>query len=85
MIPEEELNSNEDTLEKCQICDGSKITYNMMPCSFCNETGVSNKFASSFIKNHICLCSTTDRKNCPICKKKCHHDSALRPRLVVAP
>jgi hypothetical protein len=85
MEPEEDLTPDEKFLDKCQICNGTGRTYNMMPCLFCNETGLSNKFADSFIKNHICLCSTTDRKHCPICKKKCHHDSALRPRLVVPP
>jgi hypothetical protein len=73
-------------LDKCEICNGNKITYNMMPCSFCNETGLSNRFAEAFIRNHICYCSTTsDRKNCPVCKKKCHHDSALRPRILIVP
>jgi hypothetical protein len=85
MGAEEDLNPDKGFLDKCQICNGNRRTYNMMPCLFCNETGLSNKFADSFIKNHICLCSTTDRKHCPICKKKCHHDSALRPRLVVPP
>jgi hypothetical protein len=85
MESEEDLTPDEKFLDKCQICDGTGRTYNMMPCLFCNETGLNNKFANSFIKNHICLCSTTDRKNCPICKKKCHHDSALRPRLVISP
>ena len=85
MRSDEDLRSSENFLDKCQICGGSKVTYNMLPCFFCNETGLDNKFANSFIKNHICLCSTTDRKNCPICKKKCHHDSALRPRLVISP
>jgi hypothetical protein len=75
-----------NSLDKCQVCDGNKRTYNMGPCFFCNETGLSNRFAEAFIRNHICYCSTTsDRKSCPICKKKCHHESALRPRILVVP
>ena len=57
MGAEEDLNPDKGFLDKCQICDGTRRTYNMMPCLFCNETGLSNKFADSFIKNHICLCS----------------------------
>ena len=67
---------------KCQICDGTKVTYLMKPCYFCNETGLSNNFTNSFIKNHICLCSTTNRRTCPICKKDCHHDSTLHPKIL---
>jgi hypothetical protein len=67
---------------KCQICDGTKVTYLMKPCYFCNETGLSNNFTNSFIKNHICLCSTTNRRTCPICKKNCHHDSTLHPKVL---
>ena len=71
-----------DCSDKCQICNGTKVTYLMKPCYFCNETGLSNNFTKSFIKNHICLCSTTDRKTCPICKRNCHHDSTLNPRII---
>lgn len=67
---------------KCQICHGTKVTYLMKPCYFCNETGLSNNFTNSFIKNHICLCSTTNRRTCPICKKNCHHDSTLHPKVL---
>ena len=73
------INSN------CQICDGTKRTFDNRPCFFCNETGISNNFANAFIKNHICLCSISDRKNCPICRKKCHHDSTLKPQILVSP
>ena len=71
--------------DKCQICEGTKVTYLMKPCYFCNETGMRNNFTNSFIKNHICLCSTTDRKTCPICKRHCHHDTTLNPRILFVP
>lgn len=70
---------------KCQVCEGTKYTYDLKPCSFCNSTGIGNKFAEAFMRNHICYCSTNDRKNCPICKKKCHHSSSLKPYLLSAP
>jgi len=76
--------SNLNPLDSCQICNGAKVTYLMQPCYFCNETGLRNNFTDSFIKNHICLCSTTDRKSCPICKKICHHSSGLRPHILVS-
>ncbi len=74
----------ENSLDKCQICNGTKKTYDMLPCYFCNETGLRNRFAESFMRNHICLCSRWDRKHCPICKKKCHHDSSLKPRVLMS-
>ena len=31
-------------------------------------------------KFHHCECLDFDRENCPICKKKCHHDTELSPK-----
>lgn len=70
--------------EVCQICNGTTKTFNMAPCSFCNETGLRNKFSDAFIKNHVCFCAASDKKNCPICKKKCHHETSMKPRILIA-
>jgi len=34
------------------------------------------------IKHHICGCNYADGKNCPWCKKPCHHDASLAPRIL---
>jgi hypothetical protein len=36
-------------------------------------------------KHHICGCNYADRKNCPWCKKPCHHDASLGPRVLISP
>ncbi len=67
-------------MNKCAICKG--IGKNMFDetCTYCNGTGESNSLAEKYLKNHICQCIFWDRKFCPICKKKCHHDSTLSPK-----
>jgi hypothetical protein len=86
MITERDLGKTNgvNILEKCKICNGTRRTHDNMPCLFCNESGLNNRFAEAFMKNHICLCSQYDRKNCPICRKSCHHSSTLKPRIMIS-
>jgi len=37
------------------------------------------------LNGHICGCNYADRKNCPWCKKPCHHDASLGPRILISP
>lgn len=69
----------------CAICKGQGITLFGEPCSFCRQTGEANNAAESFVRNHTCLCITLDRKNCPVCGKKCHHNTPNRPKLLISP
>jgi hypothetical protein len=69
---------------KCVICDGKKIHLGH-PCSFCNGTGEWNQTSESFLKDHICQCIHYGRKFCPVCNKKCHHDSSQTPKQRIEP
>ncbi len=72
--------------EKCPICSGKgTIEITDSQCSFCNGTGESTNAAKSYLKVHICQCIFLDRKNCPICGKKCHHNTPNRPKILIAP
>lgn len=35
--------------------------------------------------DHICGCNNADRRNCPLCKKPCHHDTSLNPKILISP
>ena len=73
-------------MKKCEICGrlGSfESTDNI--CSFCGGTKESTSASKGFIEHHICGCNTTDRRNCPWCKKPCHHDASLNPRILISP
>ena len=73
-----------DEGNKCDICKGKgKFMRNL--CQYCNGTGEWNSVAQAYIKNHICQCIVLDRKNCPICHKKCHHSSAQSGKQVIDP
>jgi len=37
------------------------------------------------VKHHVCGCNYADGKNCPWCKKSCHHDASLAPRILISP
>ena len=37
------------------------------------------------MKDHPCLCDSWDGKWCPECHQKCHHDTPLGPKVLVAP
>lgn len=68
---------------KCAACEGSgKFPYELH-CQFCNGTGEENNAAKSYVNNHICQCIVNDRKNCPVCKKECHHDTTLAPKQTI--
>jgi RecJ-like exonuclease len=70
--------------KKCEVCKGSgKIEALESECPFCNGTGEYSKAGDSYMKSHICQCVAYDRKNCPLCEKKCHHNTPNRPRLLV--
>lgn len=68
--------------EHCALCNGSGRNFFGYECTYCNGTGEYNKVAENYLKNHICQCINSDRKNCPVCHKKCHHDTPFRPKLL---
>lgn len=69
----------------CDICKGTcKNRFNEV-CPYCNGTGDWNDAAAAYLKNHICQCIFLDRKFCPVCEKKCHHDSSQSPKQVIDP
>lgn len=65
----------------CDFCKGKKFPNQI--CTFCNGTGKWNNAAQSYVKNHICQCIVLDRTFCPVCNKKCHHDTSLNPKQVI--
>jgi len=69
----------------CDICRGSgKNQFNEV-CPYCNGTGEWNYAATAFMKNHICQCLLLDRKFCPVCEKKCHHNPSQTPKQKIVP
>jgi hypothetical protein len=62
---------------ECAVCKGTSAK-----CVFCNGTGEYTKIAETYMKSHICQCIMLDRKNCPLCQKKCHHNTPNRPKLL---
>lgn len=69
----------------CDVCTGTgKNMFNEI-CPYCNGTGEWNDAAAAYLKNHICQCIAWDRKNCPICKKECHHTSQQTPKQTIDP
>ena len=69
----------------CDMCKGNgKNQFNEV-CPYCNGTGEWNDAASAYLKNHICQCINLDRKFCPVCEKKCHHDSSQTPKQRIDP
>lgn len=72
--------SNDDY---CDFCKG--ISQESKTCVYCNGTGEWNQAAQAYVKNHICQCIFWDRKFCPVCKQKCHHDASLSPKQKIDP
>jgi len=70
--------------DTCDMCKGEK-KFLGRNCAFCNGTGEWNQTAQSYMKNHICQCMILDRKFCPVCNKKCHHDTSLNPKQTIDP
>ena len=70
----------------CVVCKGVGIIELLnSECPFCNGTGENSKSAESYLKSHICQCIFLDRKQCPICEKKWHHDTPNRPKVLIDP
>jgi len=69
----------------CIICRKTGQTFDNRICPFCNGTGEPNNIAEEYMRNHICQCIVLDREFCPVCEKKCHHDSSLTPKQKIDP
>ena len=69
----------------CVICNGIGKNQFNENCTYCNGTGEPNNLAEEYHRNHICQCIMWDRKFCPVCKKKCHHDTSLNPKQRIVP
>ena len=71
---------------KCVVCRGTGTVEILgTECPFCNGTGAYSKIAESYFKSHICQCILLDRRMCPLCKKRCHHDTPNKPKILVGP
>jgi hypothetical protein len=77
--------SSRDISQLCLVCDskGYINSWRNVECCFCNGTGENTKAAESFMKIHPCQCIDLDRKNCPLCKLKCHHSTNNKPKVLV--
>ncbi len=74
------------TEQKCAVCEGDgSIELLGSQCPFCNGTGEYTKIAESYITSHICQCIFLDRKVCPLCKQRCHHDTPNKPKVLIGP
>ena len=74
------------TEQKCAVCEGDgSIELLGSQCPFCNGTGEYTKIAKSYITSHICQCIFLDRKVCPLCKQRCHHDTPNKPKVLIGP
>ncbi len=72
--------------EKCPVCKGEgTIELLGSQCPFCNGTGDFTKAAESYLESHICQCIFLDRKKCPLCGKRCHHDTPNKPKILIDP
>lgn len=76
-------NQNNDI---CPICTEGTIEATESVCPFCNGTKEYTSSAGAYLKNHICQCIwEPKRKTCPICKKKCHHNSQQTSKILISP
>ncbi len=73
-------------MKTCEIC-GAKVSSEttMTICSSCISTRESTMTSKGSQEDHICCCINTDRRNCPVCKKPCHHDTSLNPKILISP
>ena len=70
----------------CAVCNGKgKIELLDSSCPFCNGTGEFTKISESYFKSHICQCIFLNRKTCPLCGKRCHHDTPNKPKILLGP
>lgn len=74
--------NDNDPYGVCVICKGIQ-QIGEKTCPYCNGSGEWNQLAETYLKTHICQCIFWDRKFCPICKKKCHHDTPLSPKCTI--
>ncbi|MDF0680887.1 MAG: hypothetical protein P0116_07990 [Candidatus Nitrosocosmicus sp.] len=73
-------------MKTCEICGGtvsSGTTGNV--CSACTSIREFTRASKDSLPDHICGCINTDRTNCPLCKKPCHHDTSLNPKILISP
>jgi hypothetical protein len=70
----------------CGICGGpvSGGTVNNL-CSSCTNIRESRTASKDPFADHICGCIDSDRKNCPLCNRPCHHDTSLNPKILISP
>ena len=71
--------------DNCVICKGTGKFFDSRICPYCNGTGEGTALAEECMRNHICQCIFSDRKFCPVCHKKCHHDTSLNPKQKIDP
>ena len=73
-------------MKACEICGDtvSSGTTNTI-CSSCNGIRESTTASKGSPAHHVCGCINTDRRNCPWCKKPCHHDTSLNPKILISP
>ena len=72
--------------QKCVVCSGKgKIELLDTQCPFCIFIGEYTKISEKYFESHICQCIFLDRKICPLCEKKCHHDTPNKPKLLIGP
>ena len=70
----------------CEICGGTISSGTTTTiCSSCTHIRESTTASRGSLEDHICGCINTDRRNCPLCKKPCHHDTSLNPKILISP
>ena len=75
-----------ETEKTCVVCKGlGTIELLNSQCPFCNGTGEYTRISERYLKSHICQCIFLNRKTCPLCGKKCHHDTPNKPKLLLGP
>lgn len=74
-----------ESSDYCVMCNGLCKNQFNETCTYCNGTGEPNNLAEEYLRNHICQCIMWDREFCPVCKKKCHHDTSLSPKQKIDP
>ena len=55
------------------------------PCPKHEYVREHTKAAEAFLASHTCQCILLDRKTCPVCGKKCHHDTPNRVKVMAGP
>lgn len=72
--------------DHCAVCGGDGVIELLdSECAFCNGTGEYSQAAESYARSHVCQCVFLDRVTCPLCGKKCHHDTPNRPKIEIVP